>query len=77
MAETITFNPQEKFEEFFKQEKYRSFIKQMAVADRRSVVVDFLDLSAFDSQLAIMLQNNPEKYLNEYAVQALKAQLRI
>mgnify|MGYP000020463682 CR=1 FL=1 len=77
MAETITFNPQEKFEEFFKQEKYRSLIKQMAVADRRSVVVDFLDLSAFDSQLAIMLQNNPEKYLNEYAVQALKAQLRI
>jgi len=73
----VVLNPQEKFQEFFKIEKYRNLIKQMAVAEKHSVVIDFLDLSAFDSELAKAVQNNPEKYLGEYAVQALRSQLRI
>jgi len=77
LVEVSEVNVQEKFEEFFKQEKYRNLIKQMAVAGKNSIVVDFLDLSLFDSKLAIELQNNPEKYLQEYMIPALKAQLRI
>ncbi len=70
-------NIQEKFEEFFKQEKYRNLIKQMALAEKHSITIDFIDLSLFDNKLAIELQNNPEKYLQEYAIPALQAQLRI
>jgi len=48
----------------------------MAISEKHSIVIDFLDLSGFDSQLAQELREKPEDYL-KHAVEALKLQLRI
>ncbi|MGP3666990.1 MAG: minichromosome maintenance protein MCM [Candidatus Bathyarchaeota archaeon] len=77
MVEVSLKNPQERFQEFFKIEKYRNLIKQMALTDRSSITIDFFDLLDFDSMLAKALLEKPEKFLNEYAVEALRSQLKI
>jgi replicative DNA helicase Mcm len=74
--ELETVDPQEKFQEFFKTEKYRQRISQMAVADRTSLVIDFEDLLTFDQRLAEELLQKPEEYL-KHADNAAYSQLRI
>ncbi|MCX8176533.1 MAG: hypothetical protein N3E48_04820, partial [Candidatus Bathyarchaeota archaeon] len=77
MVETSLKNPQERFQEFFKIKKYRNLIKQMALTDRSSITMDFFDLLDFDPMLAKALLEKPEKFLSEYAVEALRSQLKI
>jgi replicative DNA helicase Mcm len=74
--ELETVDPQEQFQEFFKTEKYRQRISQMAVANKTSLVVDFEDLLTFDQRLAEELLEKPEEYLR-HANNAAYQQLRI
>ncbi|MCW4046500.1 MAG: minichromosome maintenance protein MCM [Candidatus Bathyarchaeota archaeon] len=74
--ELQTIDPQERFLEFFKREKYRQRISQMAIAGRESVTVDFIDLFSFDQRLAERLLEKPDDYL-QYAGNAAYAQLGI
>jgi len=69
-------DPQERFLDFFKSEKYRQRISQMAISGKTSVVVDFEDLLLADSSLAESLVKTPDEYL-EYANRAALAQLQI
>jgi len=74
--ELETIDPQEHFQEFFKTEKYRQKISQMAVAGRKTLVVDFDDLLAFDQELAEELLETPDEHL-ENINNAAYSQLRI
>jgi len=73
--ELEVIDPQEHLQEFFKKEKYRKRLSQMAVAGRTTLIVDFDDLLAFDQELAEELTKNPDDYL-KYASDAAYAQLR-
>lgn len=75
ILETLA-SPEERFQDFFKEEKYRNLIRQMALSEKRSITVDYLDLSAFDSQLSRNICEKPDEYL-QYAIRALKYQLLI
>jgi len=68
-------DPQERFQEFFKTEKYRQRISQMAVAGRTSLVADFEDLLIFDQRLAEELRERPDEHL-KHACNAAYAQLQ-
>jgi replicative DNA helicase Mcm len=74
--ELEAIDPQEQFQEFFKTEKYRQRISQMAVAGKTSLTADFEDLLAFDQRLAEELLEKPEEYLR-HANNAAYDQLRI
>ncbi len=76
LTEAAVLDPQERFLDFFKSEKYRKRISQMAVSEKTSVVVDFEDLLLADSALAESLVKTPDEYL-EYANRAALAQLQI
>ncbi len=76
LTEAAVLDPQERFLDFFKSEKYRKRISQMAVSEKTSVVVDFEDLLLADSTLAESLVKTPDEYL-EYANRAALAQLQI
>jgi replicative DNA helicase Mcm len=76
LTEAAVIDPQERFLDFFKSEKYRQRISQMAISDKTSVVVDFEDLLLADSALADSLVKKPDEYL-EYANRAALAQLQI
>jgi replicative DNA helicase Mcm len=75
---------QEGFREFlrgFKTEmeehKYRKKLSQMALTGSKSLVVDFEDLMAFDSELAKEIVNNPDealKYANASALEQMKVE---
>jgi replicative DNA helicase Mcm len=69
-------DPQERFQEFMKKEKYRQRISQMAVGGNTSLVVDFEDLLTFDQTLAEQLLEKPDEYLR-HANNAAYAQLQI
>ena len=69
-------DPQEQFQSLFKTEKYRQRISQMVLANKTSLLVDFIDLVSLDSALAMNLLEEPDKYLN-YANRAAYAQLQI
>jgi len=69
-------DPQEHFQEFFKTERYRQRISQMAVTGKTSLMVDFEDLLAFDQRLAEELLEKPDEYL-KHANNAAYAQLQI
>ena len=71
-----TVDPQERFLEFFKKEKYRQKISQMALSGRESFTVDFEELFAFDQSLAAKLLEKPDDYL-QHADNAAYAQLGI
>jgi replicative DNA helicase Mcm len=76
MAEELeAIDPQERFQEFFKTEKNRQRISQMAVAGKTSLVVDFEDLLVFDAKLAEELRERPDEYL-KHADNAAYAQLQ-
>lgn len=75
-VETAAPNPQERFQDFLKSDKYRQRISQMALAGSTSLVVDFEDLITTDSAWAEALVEKPDEYLS-YANQAALAQLKI
>jgi len=76
MAREDSTDPQERFLEFFKMEKYRQKISQMAIQGRESFTVDFETLFAFDQKLAEVMLEKPDTYL-EHANNAAHAQLSI
>jgi replicative DNA helicase Mcm len=69
-------DPQERFLDFFKKEKYRQRISQLAITGRSSVTIDFDELFGFDQALAELLLGKPEEYL-QHAGKAAYEQLRI
>ncbi len=69
-------DPQERFLDFFKREKYRQRISQLAITGKSSVTIDFDELFGFDQALAELLLNKPEEYL-QHAGKAAYEQLRI
>ncbi len=76
MTREDTVDPQERFLEFLKQEKYRQRISQMAIQGKESFSVDFEELFAFDQKLAETLLEKPDEYL-QHADNAAYAQLSI
>jgi replicative DNA helicase Mcm len=76
MAKEETIDPQERFLEFFKKEKYRQRISQMAIQGRESFTVEFEELFAHDQKLAEILLEKPDVYL-EHANNAAYSQLGI
>ncbi|MGQ9565881.1 MAG: minichromosome maintenance protein MCM [Candidatus Bathyarchaeales archaeon] len=77
MNEEITLaDPQERFQDFLKSAKYRKRISQMAINESKSLVIDFDDLLSADSELARIILEKPDEYL-EHANKAAYAQLQI
>src|SRR4030042_4100497 len=77
MSEEIEISdPQERFQNFFKSEKDRKRLSQMAMSAQTSLVVAFEDLLAFDQKLAEELLDHPDEYL-KHANNAAYAQLQI
>ncbi|MFB0500966.1 MAG: Minichromosome maintenance protein MCM, partial [Candidatus Bathyarchaeia archaeon] len=74
--EALVADPQERFQDFFKSDKYRQRFSEMAIASKTSLVVDFEDLLATDSALAEGIIERPDQYL-EHANRAALAQLQI
>ena len=74
--ETLTANPETLFLDFFKLNKYRERLSNMAVSGKKSFMVDFDGLLATEPKLAQQLMDDPDEYL-EYANRAAKAQLQI
>ena len=74
MAKELTIDPQERFLEFFKKEKYRQRIGQMSIQGKESITIEFEDLFSFDQKLAETLLDKPETFL-EHANNAAYAQL--
>jgi len=74
--ETITTDPQQRFQDFLKQDKYRKRISQIAISGTTSLTVDFEDLLTADSDLAENLVENPDTYM-KHADSAAYAQLQI
>ena len=63
MTEEIEIDPQQRFEDFLKLEKYRERISQMAITNSTSIIVNFEDLMVFDMALAEHLREKPDEYL--------------
>jgi replicative DNA helicase Mcm len=76
MANEVTVDPQQLFQDFFKKEKYRQRISQLAIIGRNSIAIDFEELYGFDQALAEQLLNRPEEYL-QHAGKGAYEQLRI
>jgi replicative DNA helicase Mcm len=74
--ELETVDPQERFLEFFKKEKYRQRISQIAITGKESIIIDFEELFAFDQRLAEILLEKPDSFL-QHAGNAAYAQLGI
>jgi replicative DNA helicase Mcm len=70
-------DPQERFLEFFKTEKNRQRISQLAVAGKTSLIVEFEDVLTFDQRLAEELLEKPDEYLDKHASNAAYQQLAI
>jgi replicative DNA helicase Mcm len=77
MSEDLeAIDPQERFQDFLKTERYRQRISQLAVAGTSSLKVDFEDLFTFDQMLAEEILEKPGEYL-KHANNAAYAQLQI
>jgi replicative DNA helicase Mcm len=76
MAKLETIDPQQRFQEFFKKEKYRQRIAQLAITGKGSITIDFEELYGFDQAIAEQLLKKPEEYL-QYAGKGAYEQLRI
>jgi len=75
--ETVTgIDPQSRFQDFLKSDKYRRFLSQMAVEGTHSITVDFEDLLTYDSQFAETLVDKPDEHM-QHANKAAYAQLQI
>jgi replicative DNA helicase Mcm len=71
-----TVDPQERFLDFFKKQKYRKRIRQMALTGKESIPVEFEELFAYDQALAERLLEKPDDFL-QHANNAAYAQLGI
>jgi replicative DNA helicase Mcm len=71
-----TVDPQERFLDFFKKQKYRKRIRQMALTGKESITVDFEELFAYDQAVAEKLLEKPDDFL-QHANNAAYAQLGI
>ncbi len=69
-------DPQERFLQFLKKEKYRTRISQMAIQGKESITIDFEELFGYDQRLAETLLDKPDEYLT-HANNAAYAQLGI
>ena len=76
MEKQATIDPQERFLEFFKKERYRQRIRNMALTGKESITVDFEELFAYDQTLAEKLLEKPDDFL-QHADNAAYAQLGI
>ena len=76
MTELVLQKPQERFQNFFKSDKYRQRISQMPLSGATSLVVDFEDLLIADRPLAEGLLDQPEEFL-EHGNNAAFSQLQI
>ncbi|KPV63275.1 MAG: Minichromosome maintenance protein MCM [Candidatus Bathyarchaeota archaeon BA1] len=77
MTEEVTVaDPQERFQDFLKSDKYRRRISQMSLAGSTSLIVEFEEFLATDSALAESIIEKPDEYL-EHANRAAYAQLQI
>ncbi|MCS7115601.1 MAG: minichromosome maintenance protein MCM [Nitrososphaerota archaeon] len=76
MTELEAIDPQERFLELFKTEKYRQRISQLAISGKTSLIVEFEDILTFDHRLANELLEKPETYLR-HADNAAQNQLSI
>ena len=74
--ELLASDPQERFQDFLKSEKYRERISRLALTGGRSFIVEFGDLLSADSGLAEAIIEKPDEYLL-HANRAALAQLRI
>jgi replicative DNA helicase Mcm len=74
--QTVTIDPQQRFQEFFKKEKYRQRIAQLAISGKNSLTIDFEELYGFDQALAELLLKKPEEYL-QHAGKGAYEQLHI
>jgi replicative DNA helicase Mcm len=74
--ELEVIDPQERFLELFKTEKYRQRISQLAVSGKTSLIVEFEDILTFDHRLADQLLEKPDEYL-KHADNAAQNQLAI
>jgi len=72
----LVADPQERFQDFLKSDKYRERISRMAIAGSTSLTVDFEEILATDSALAESVSEKPDEYL-EHANHAAFAQLQI
>jgi replicative DNA helicase Mcm len=63
MVEEVEIDPQQQFEDFLKQEKYRKRIAQMAIANSTALTVNFEDIMIFAMALAENLRERPDEYL--------------
>jgi hypothetical protein len=57
MAKLETIDPQQRFQEFFKKEKYRQRIAQLAISGKGSLTIDFEELYGFDQALELLLNS--------------------
>jgi len=71
-----TVEPTQRFQEFFKKEKYRQRIAQLAISGKGSLTIDFEELYGFDQALSELLLAKPEEYL-QHAGKGAYEQLRI
>jgi replicative DNA helicase Mcm len=75
-------NPEERFQEFLRsyvvedEYKYRQRLGHVALSGARTIVVDFEDLIAFDAELARLILDKPDEYL-EYLDRSAWSQLKI
>jgi len=74
--ETVTADPQSRFQDFLKLDKYRKALSQMAVEGKTSITTNFDDLLAADSAFAETLVEKPDEYMT-HANRAAYAQLQI
>src|SRR3990170_2794265 len=74
--ETVTADPQSRFQDFLKLDKYRRALSQMAVEGKTSITVDFDDLLTADSVFAETLAEKPDEYII-HANRAAYGQLQI
>jgi len=74
--EILVADPQERFQNILKIDKYRQRLAQMAISGAVSFIVDFEDALTTDSELAESIIDEPDEYL-EHANRAALAQLRI
>jgi len=73
---TTQTDPQSRFQDFLKAEKYRRALSQMAVEAKTSMTVDFEDLLVADQDFAEALVDQPDEY-TQHANRAAYAQLQI
>ena len=69
-------DPQEAFQDFFKQQHYRERLALLAIEGKTSLAMSFEELVSYNRDLAEALMNNPNEFLS-HAKHAAYAQLQI